>query len=106
MKKSLWKITVSLIFLATILGGLLYSQREWFLTKIGGALVSKDALLPTDAIAVLSGNTPYRILEAIDLQKQGFAPRILLTQSMGDKNHQIFMKSLGVNYKTRLEFET
>ena len=96
-------MAISLILLAILLGGALYNQREWFLVKIGGALVSEDALVSADAIAVLSGNTPYRVLEAIDLHRKGFAPLILLTQSIGEKDYQILMKSLGVNHKTRFE---
>lgn len=44
----------------------------------GEALVESDALAPVDAIVVLTGSYPDRILEAAALYREGAAPRIIL----------------------------
>ena len=84
----------------TILAGGLYVQRRRVLVAVGSFLVSEDPLVQTDAIAVLSGGLPYRILEGIDLYRRGFAPRILLTPYEGNPEYLRLMKSLGVTYQT------
>ncbi len=49
-----------------------------FIPNAGRFLVVSDTPQPADAIVVLAGSYPDRILEAVDLYKQGFAPRILI----------------------------
>ena len=97
------KIAVIFVFSAAFLASLGYARREWVLMKVGGFLVSEDPLIRADAIAVLSGNSPYRILGAVDLYQKQFAPRILLTETYEEGEHQDLMKSLGVTYHTSLE---
>jgi len=54
--------------------------RETLLRKAGGFLVVDEELRPADAIVMLSGSIPDRILEVVDLYQEGWAPRIVLTQ--------------------------
>jgi uncharacterized SAM-binding protein YcdF (DUF218 family) len=58
----------------------LYAVRRPLLTAAGRALIVQDPLRPVDAIVVLSGSLPDRIMEAVDLYHAGLAPRIILTQ--------------------------
>jgi uncharacterized SAM-binding protein YcdF (DUF218 family) len=48
------------------------------LRAAGRYLVESDPLERADAIVVLTGSYPDRILEAVDLYKAGWAPRIIL----------------------------
>jgi uncharacterized SAM-binding protein YcdF (DUF218 family) len=69
------------VLVAVIAGGLLaYVGRRALLTAIGGFLIVRDQPLPADAIVVLSGSLPDRILEAVDLYHAHLAPRIILTR--------------------------
>ena len=59
---------------------LVYTARRPLLVALGGVLVDRDLPRPADAIVVLSGSIPDRILEAVDLYNAHFAPRIILTR--------------------------
>ena len=48
-------------------------------TQAGRFLTKEDAIQKADAIAVLAGTRMDRPLEAADLYKQGYAPRVVLT---------------------------
>jgi uncharacterized SAM-binding protein YcdF (DUF218 family) len=50
------------------------------LTALGSFLVVRDAARPADAIVVLSGSLPDRMLEAVDLYQAHLAPRIIMTR--------------------------
>ncbi|MCX8072758.1 MAG: YdcF family protein [Candidatus Binatia bacterium] len=63
-----------------VLAALLFWQRQPILVAIGGFLVVQDVPTKSDAIVVLSGSVPDRILEAVDLYHAGLAPRLLLTR--------------------------
>jgi uncharacterized SAM-binding protein YcdF (DUF218 family) len=56
------------------------SLRRPLLTSFGAYLVTDEARRPADAIVVLSGSVPDRILEAVDLYQRGLAPKIILTR--------------------------
>ncbi|GIW40648.1 MAG: hypothetical protein KatS3mg076_1225 [Candidatus Binatia bacterium] len=58
---------------------LLYAFREPLLEASGRFLVVQDEVRPADAIVVLAGSFPDRILHAADLYERGVAPRIVLT---------------------------
>lgn len=62
---------------------LLWSQREPLLAAAGRFVVSADVPVAADAIVVLAGSVPDRILEAVDLFREGFAPRLVLTKEAG-----------------------
>jgi uncharacterized SAM-binding protein YcdF (DUF218 family) len=55
-----------------------YLFREPILETAGRSLIVDDAPAKADAIVVLSGSFPDRILEAVALYKDGFAPKIVL----------------------------
>lgn len=57
-----------------------YLGRDRLLAGAGRFLVVEDALRPADAIVVLSGSIPDRILEAVDLYQAGMATRLILTK--------------------------
>lgn len=57
-----------------------YVGRGVVLRAIGGFLIVRDETHPADAIVVLSGSVPDRILEAVDLYQAHLAPRIILTR--------------------------
>lgn len=57
-----------------------YVGRNALLSAIGGFLIVQDETHPADAIVVLSGSVPDRILEAVDLYQAHLAPRIILTR--------------------------
>jgi uncharacterized SAM-binding protein YcdF (DUF218 family) len=57
-----------------------YAARQPVLTLLGSFLIVRDAAQPADAIVVLSGSLPDRMLEAVDLYQARLAPRIVLTR--------------------------
>lgn len=57
-----------------------YAARRRVLTAIGGFLIVRNPPRRADAIVVLSGSLPDRILEAVDLYQEQWAPRIILTR--------------------------
>jgi uncharacterized SAM-binding protein YcdF (DUF218 family) len=57
-----------------------YIFRDPLLSAAGAYLVADEPRTKADAIVVLAGSTPDRILEAVDLYKEGLAPVIVLTQ--------------------------
>jgi len=76
------RILVAAVFVAAV-AAVLWVQRDRILTAIGRFVVSTDAPVAADAIVVLAGSLPDRILEAVDLYKEGWAPRIVLTKETG-----------------------
>ncbi len=69
------------VVIAAVAGGLaVYVGRRALLTAIGGFLIVRDTPQAADAIVVLSGSLPDRILEAVDLYQAHLAPRIILTR--------------------------
>ena len=69
-----------LLLALVAVGTLAYAERRLLLTAVGGFLIVHDEPRPADAIVVLSGSIPDRILEAVDLYQAQLAPRIILTQ--------------------------
>jgi uncharacterized SAM-binding protein YcdF (DUF218 family) len=56
-------------------------------TQVGHFLTKEDPLQKADAIAVLAGTSMDRPLEAADLFKEGYAPRIVLTHQMPEASY-------------------
>jgi uncharacterized SAM-binding protein YcdF (DUF218 family) len=56
-------------------------------TQVGHFLTKEDPLQKADAIAVLAGTGMDRPLEAVDLYKEGYAPRIVLTHEMREPSY-------------------
>jgi uncharacterized SAM-binding protein YcdF (DUF218 family) len=76
------RVLFAAVVVAAVAGGL-WMQRERILTAIGRFVVSTEAPVAADAVVVLAGSLPDRILEAVDLYKEGWAPRIVLTKETG-----------------------
>lgn len=70
-----WLAKIPVAFVALAFAWLLAGP---LLAAAGDFLVAEQQPRKTDAIVVLSGSVPDRILEAVDLYKDGFAPTIVL----------------------------
>jgi len=57
-------------------------------TQVGHFLTNEDPLQKADAIVVLAGTSMDRPLEAADLFKEGYAPRIVLTHRMPEASYE------------------
>ncbi len=68
--------------MALLLLLLLPATRTALLRAAGHFLVVESPLQPAAAIVVLSGNVPFRELEAIDLYRAGWAPRIVTAREI------------------------
>jgi len=76
------RLLAGLAGLAVAVAGLAvvtFLVRAPLLGWIGGQLVHDDRMAPSDVIVVLSGGTPAREIEAADLYRGGYAPRVVLT---------------------------
>ena len=73
------RLLITSLFILVIAGSTYY-YRDSILISLGEYLITEYPLGKADAIAVLSGSVPDRILEAIDIYKQGYAPIIILTK--------------------------
>ena len=73
------KVVVAGLLLGTLTLVLVLVYREAVLVACGDHLISDGALDRADAVLVLSGWVPERMLEAVDLYKEGYAPRIVIT---------------------------
>ena len=62
-----------------LFGLLMVAAAVWLLAYGGRFLQHDDPLQPADAIFVLAGTRVERPLEAVDLYKEGWAPRIVLS---------------------------
>lgn len=62
------------------LGVGLWVAREPVLHSAGEFLIVEDPPRKADAIVVLAGSVPDRILEAVTLYKDGYAPRIVVSR--------------------------
>jgi uncharacterized SAM-binding protein YcdF (DUF218 family) len=95
--KSRWWHTLKLLILALLLlaaaGGVIFHRQ--LLVAAAEYLITEEPLQKADAILVLSGDVPERILEAVDLFKAGSAPRILLTKEE-ELEHLDRLRALGV----------
>ena len=62
------------------------------LPRLGPWLVVQDPLVKSDAIVVLGGTRYERPLEAVDLYKEGWAPRIYLFRQVMDWGEAVLME--------------
>lgn len=76
MRRALVWLVIA-VFVAVVVA---YAERRPLLVAVGGFLIARDAPRPADAIVVLSGSVPDRILEAVDLYAAHLAPQIILTR--------------------------
>lgn len=72
------------------------------LSRLGAFLVVQDPLEKADAIFVLGGTRYERPLEAVELYKAGWAPRITLMRQVAD-NGEIDLMQKGVPYAREVD---
>jgi uncharacterized SAM-binding protein YcdF (DUF218 family) len=68
-----------------------------FLPFAGRYLVINDPLTKSDAIVVLAGARVERWLEAVDLYKEGWAPRIVLSPGRPE-TAEVLLREMGVRF--------
>ncbi|MEP6914508.1 MAG: YdcF family protein [Acidobacteriota bacterium] len=73
-----------------------------FLPFAGRFLVVQDPLERSDAIVVLAGARVERWLEAVDLYREGWAPRILLSAGRLE-NAEVRLRASGINFPSEAE---
>ncbi len=76
------RIALRLLLLVVAAAAALVYFREPLLRRMGALLVVQDAAMPADAIVVLSGSLPDRILHGVDLYRAGLAPVMVLTREV------------------------
>lgn len=69
---------------AVVLLGLLALAGAFTVPRLASFLLCEDPLAPADAIVVLAGARADRWLEAIDLYRESYAPRIVVSQGEPD----------------------
>lgn len=74
------------------------------LPRLGGWLVVEDPLQKADALIVLGGTTYERPLEAVDLFKEGWAPRIYLLREIIDWGERELI-ARGVSYPRPIDMQ-
>ena len=87
---------------ATVLLALAVLSTIFFLPFAGRYLVSEDPLVRADAIFVLAGARAERWLEGVDLHREGWAPRIVLSHGRVEAA-ELKLRQLGVRYPTSEE---
>lgn len=78
------RILIAAFLLVGCVFGVIY--RDQLLVACGEYLISERPLQKADAILVLAGGVPERIVEAVDLYKAGYAPRVILTRGEEPEN--------------------
>ena len=87
----------SAVILAPILILILFG-----LSRLGAFLVLEDPLAKADAIFVLGGTRYERPLEAVELYKAGWAPRVTLNRQIAD-NGEIDLMQRGIPYRREVD---
>lgn len=80
----------------------LYLGHPVLLQGLGRYLVYETPLEKADAILVLAGGVPARILEAVDLYRQGYARRIIITREVPPDGYE-HLASLGVKLPSSVD---
>jgi uncharacterized SAM-binding protein YcdF (DUF218 family) len=68
-----------------LVGGLLLVAGVFTFLDIGSFLATEDPLEHADAIFVFAGTRAERPLEAFDLWKEGYAPRVVVTRAVAEQ---------------------
>jgi uncharacterized SAM-binding protein YcdF (DUF218 family) len=74
------------------------------LPRLGAWLVVEEPLQKADAMLVLGGTRFERPLEAVDLYKDGWAPRVLLVQQISDAG-EILLRERGVPFIREIDVQ-
>ena len=94
MLKKRWKLLVGVILLALL---------AVFFRYAGILIVAEDSPEKADLIVVLMGSGPDRILGAVDLYKEGYAPCILMVENW-EPGYEL-LESRGVKVPREAEIE-
>jgi uncharacterized SAM-binding protein YcdF (DUF218 family) len=94
--RRLFRRLLLILILVVVLGG------AWFIPRAGHYLVLDEPLVKSDAIAVLAGTRAERWLEAVDLYREGWAPRIVLSQGQVEPAEAL-VRGGGVTFATDAE---
>lgn len=76
-KRSLYFIAPAVALIA-----LVYFAHPFFLETLGSYFVVEEPLEPASAIVVLSGEVPFRAMEAAGLYREKWAPKVVLTRGV------------------------
>ena len=91
--RSLLIILIVLIFACSFL--FIFSTP--LLKKLANGLVVSDKIQNSDAVLVLGGSSPARVLEAIDIHNDGQADKILITRG-GSPEGADFLRSRNITF--------
>jgi uncharacterized SAM-binding protein YcdF (DUF218 family) len=80
---------------AVALLALVAAARAPLLRAVAGALVVEDPLEPAAAIVALGGQVPFRPMEAAELYRGGWAPRVVLVPGARLEEH-LALRELGI----------
>jgi len=75
----------------------LFLFRNRYLPYAGNFLVVEDSLEKADAIFVFGGSIPNRIIEAVDIYNQGFAPLIIISKYPKSEGYK-YLEEKGITY--------
>jgi uncharacterized SAM-binding protein YcdF (DUF218 family) len=81
---------------------LLVLATAWFLPRAGRYLIVEDPLAKSDAIVVLAGSRVERWLEAVDLYREGWAPRIVLSAGR-EEDAEVQLRRKGIRFPSDAE---
>jgi uncharacterized SAM-binding protein YcdF (DUF218 family) len=98
-------VTLKRFFLrAAIVAAVLLLLSAVMLPRLGPWLVVEDPLQKADAIVVLGGTMYERPLEAVDLHKAGWAPRVYLFRQIADFGETELM-TRGIAYLREIDIQ-
>jgi len=98
--KRLGRRLLTLVVILALMAG----AALWAFRYAGRWLVAPDALQHARAIVVLSGQVPYRAMEAADLYRQGWAPEVWLLRDQTDDADETFAK-LGISHPSEQDYD-
>jgi uncharacterized SAM-binding protein YcdF (DUF218 family) len=101
VKRLLLRLVLRLLAIAAIL---LLAFSVYALPRLGRFLVAEDPLTKADVIYVLSGARFERMLEAVDLYKEGWAPKVMLAVGVYDWG-EVELRDKGIPYPREAEIQ-
>lgn len=95
MKIKRFAIILLILILITFLFVILYPKL--LIHTLASNLVTEDPIKKADAIVVLGGGDPSRLLEAIELHNEGLSGKIIITRG-GEPDGLDYLISKGISY--------
>ena len=93
INKSAYYLALFILFIILCL----FLFRNRYLPYAGNFLVVEDSLEKADAIFVFGGSIPNRIIEAVDIYNQGFAPLIIISKYPKPEGNK-YLEEKGITY--------